>query len=448
MAFFTKEFSTTAGGGSFFVSVEANCSWVITEQSELITVQPSSGSGDSSVLINVSANFSYEDLFHSVTIASEDGTSKDAITISQERVYVVQAESTDMISCEGGEFSVSVKSNDDISEVKTPDWVSFTESRSLTEYTYKFYAEPNKTGKVRQETIELIGDKSYANFKVRQDSYAPTSVTIEDFPAYLIETSFWRYISVEPEYADLSKLEVSFPETGAAKIGDYGGYLISVYMPEYGKYPISIYAGNDTLFRAEPEHLPTNPFASTNPAEAYLGQSEGIAQWTFQSYLYTLESSDVSVIRVVDNRRFEAVGIGTSVISAGIPGTRIHSKRTISVERFAVRVNVGQIKQLEDGSYDVTFSAMIKGPRGFEISDFTVKDKSGAVVFKNEGDTKPAGSDGYTINTPKTNVDFDRKEYSSINSFLSGYKFTATVDIGGNKFQREVYINGYTVSEF
>ncbi len=447
--FLPNELYAVDYGCNISLSITANCPWRITENSDLIELDQMQGTGDATINGRLLPNTGYDALAHQITVTSQDGTSSDLCTINQGPAIKVEISEIDMLPEEGGTFFMPVQTNDVIKDVQTPEWIEFVSSRGLTGYTYTFTAEPNKTGKQREGYVTIEGETGFYDIaSVMQDSYAPTSIIIEDFPAYLTTTSFWRYISVEPEYADLSKLEISFPETGYAKIKEYDESLISVYMPEYGEYPICIYAEKDTIFRAILEHLPTNPFSYAGPDEAFLGQDDGIAQWTYQSSLYTLESSDISVIRVIDNRKFEAVGIGTAVISAGIPETNIHSTCTIRVENFTAKVNAGQIKQLEDGSYDVTFSAMIKGPVGFRISDFIVKDRNGTEIFKNEGTIKPAGPNGYTINTPETNADFDREEYSSINSLLSGYKFLVTVDIDNKKFQREIYVNGYTVSEF
>ena len=447
--FLSNELDAVDYGCNISLSITANCPWRITENSDLVELDQMQGTGDATINGRLLPNTGYDAFAHQITVTSQDGTSSDLCTINQGPAIKVEISEIDMISEEGGTFSMPVQTNDVIKKVQTSEWITFVSSRGLTGYTYTFTAESNKTGKQREGYVWIEGETGfYDSVSVMQDSYAPTSVTVEDFPAYVTTNGFWRFISAEPEYADLSKLEISFPEAGYAKIDKYDDYLINVFMNEYGKYPIRIYAGKDILFQAAPEYLPRYPFSYAGLDEAYLGQNDGIVQWIYQSSLYTLESSDISVIRVVDNRKFEAVGIGTAAISAGIPGTEIHSTCTIRVENFAAKVNVGQIKQLEDGSYDVTFSAMIKGPKGFGISDCTIKDNAGNAIFKSEGTIKQAGPDGYTINTPETNIDFDREAYNSINSLLGGYKFLVTVEINGNKFQREIYVDGYTVSEF
>lgn len=226
VTFLSKQFSTTADGETLSVSIEANCSWVITEQSDLVTVQPSSGNGNASIRINIGKNTSFQDISHIVSLTSEDGSSTDALRISQEKDYAVQTEDSNMINCEGGEFSVPVKSNDNINKVETPEWITFVESRSLSSYTYTFKAEPNQTGAVRKGTIKIIGAKSEAEFEVSQDSYEPISATMElPLIAELSEFPMTIPVIVEPEYADLSKLKV-LTNSGTVSFSN-GGLIIN-----------------------------------------------------------------------------------------------------------------------------------------------------------------------------------------------------------------------------
>lgn len=210
VAFLTSEKSITSEGGSFTVAVEANCPWTISEQSELVSVQQVSGDGSATVRINVGQNTSYDDLSHAVTIVSKNGTSKDALTVKQERTFAVKTEQQDnAISCEGGTFTIPVNTNDNISKVETPEWITFTESRGLEQKSYTFTAGPNKTGSVRTGTIVLSGERSSATIDVSQDSYTPISANlILPDTMELAEFPATSPVDFSPEYADFSKISV------------------------------------------------------------------------------------------------------------------------------------------------------------------------------------------------------------------------------------------------
>ena len=221
VAFLGKQFSVTSEGDSLSVSIEANCPWTISNSHESLSVHPSSGNGSTAIHINVEANTNHVERNFSISIWSDDKTSADELTITQEPYYEVKANSPNVISCEGGELIIPILSNDNIGKTEAPEWITFVESKSLKSYTYKFEAEPNMTGSVRQGAIKLIGLKSEAEVKVTQDSYAPDSV-LAVLPAMveLAEFPLVVPVSIKPEYADLSKLEIRASGCGTATFKD------------------------------------------------------------------------------------------------------------------------------------------------------------------------------------------------------------------------------------
>lgn len=249
VAFLSSEKTVPSEGGSFTVAIEANCPWTISEQSELVSVQQVSGDGNSTVRINVGPNTSYDDLSHAVTIASKNGTSNDMLTVKQERTFAVKAEQQEgTISCEGGTFTIPVNTNDNISKVETPEWITFTESRGLEQRTYAFTAEPNKTGSVRTGTVILSGEKSSATIDLSQDSYTPVSASlILPDTMELTEFPVTSPLEFSPEYADFSKIS-AHTTGGTVQMSDGE---ITVDTDREGQISIVFSAGGQNIGKKE-----------------------------------------------------------------------------------------------------------------------------------------------------------------------------------------------------
>lgn len=215
VAFADETLESPSFGWTYNLNIEANCLWSISTETSGIRIESSSGEGSSTVVLHLMENKTYDDSTHRITITSEDGTSSDILTIVQKAMTGIEVGKTDMISEEGGTFTIPVKTNDEITSVDTPDWITFTSSRALTSYTYEFTAEPNRTGAVRSGTVTLKGKELSKNIEVTQDSYTPTDVEIPELLAssFILEEAKYEDVSITvkatPEYADASKLSVS-----------------------------------------------------------------------------------------------------------------------------------------------------------------------------------------------------------------------------------------------
>lgn len=209
VAFSESELSAGSGPGTITVSVYANCPWMISPGSTGIEIKPAAGEGEYIIAFMLPENKTFDEKTHRITVTSEDGTSSDVLTIVQKAMTGIEVEKIDMISEEGGTFTMPVKTNDEITSVDTPDWITFTSSRALTNYTYSFTAESNKTGAVRRGTVTLKGKEVTRAIEVTQDSYAPDSAWVEVPVCVLRNTNGDYPIHVVPEYADISKVTVT-----------------------------------------------------------------------------------------------------------------------------------------------------------------------------------------------------------------------------------------------
>ena len=209
VAFPEESIESPSCGWTYSLNIEANCPWSIRSESPNIRIEPSSGEGSSTSVLHLPENKTYEDITFRITVTSEDGTSSDFLTIVQKAMTGIETGMTGMISEEGGTFTIPVKTNDEITSVDTPDWITFTSGRALTSYTYSFTAEPNKTGAVRRGTVTLKGKEVTGNIEVTQDSYTPDSAWVEVPVCVRRGTSGDYPIHVVPEYADMSKVTVT-----------------------------------------------------------------------------------------------------------------------------------------------------------------------------------------------------------------------------------------------
>ena len=444
VAFSIKEIKVNEDASKLNIIIDANCPWIISDEKNKTYTNPQSGNGITEATIAVFCNPDYDDKVYTISVTSEDGTSSDILTIRQDATKGLEVENIEMISEEGGVFTIPVNTNDEITKVSTPDWVTFTSSRFLTGYTYSFIAEPNKTGSVRNGSVTISSKKLSKSIFVEQDSYAPTEVKLQQDFSFIPGRKFSSAISIIPEYSDPSKIEMTTSKDCSARIEN--GYLI-IDTQEYGKHELSISSKNGELFYKLFESLPEMPFYS-EPMESYRGQTDINIGWTYYSPLYELKSTDESVICVVDNKKFEAVGFGSAIVSAGIPGTNIYSERNVTVEPFMLKARIGWFGEQFDGSFNVTFTALVEGPTNMTCSGFLVVNRDGYVVIFNNGSIKDFGVFGKSINSSVINIKYDRSKYQNIMDALYGYMFMVKVVIDGKVYQRTVKIDNHVVGSF
>lgn len=85
-----NEFHIQGEGGEFTFTISSNASWSIVVADSWVTTDQSSGSGESSVTIEVSGNYSVQDRSTTITVAS--GSFVETITVSQESLFYSDGE--------------------------------------------------------------------------------------------------------------------------------------------------------------------------------------------------------------------------------------------------------------------------------------------------------------------------------------------------------------------
>ena len=147
-------------GGDDSFEIESNGDWVITNDADWLTIEPSEGKGSCSITLTASASDLYDDRNTVVTVKAGDKTETFTVTQKYVEALLVTKNKFD-IPQEGGEFTVEVQSNISYGIVIDKDcqsWISeVPSSKALNTYTHTFLVESNSNTTKRDGSIEIIG---------------------------------------------------------------------------------------------------------------------------------------------------------------------------------------------------------------------------------------------------------------------------------------------------
>lgn len=432
-------------GEVIYVKVTANCPWYVDNNSELVSIdvlQNEDYSG--TVRISIKDNLSYDDLTHIITITSEDGTSSATLTIYHPCMPRLEYDVLSYnLSAEGGTFELPVRTNDEIISVETPDWITFTSSRSLTNYTYNFIVDSNKTGTIRNGDITLKGKEISKSINLIQDSYSPVEINFtEILPVAVSEKEFCIGFNLYPEYADVSKLKWEASNNCDITISES---KLNIKLNEYGEFLVVASVGEKELCNLKSEYIPETLF---NPTliQVYIGQTVSLNYW-YYSKDYILHTSNPNVVEIISNHSFKVLDYGSYAVSATHPVTGSQGKVEVQVEPFLLESRLAWIGEKSDGSFDVRFTALIEAMEGSFVNGYYVVDKEGRMLSWNQGNIREYGS-GFVIETIDINVKYDRSKYHNICDALDGYVFNVSVTVGGIPYQKRMKVNTYHVGSY
>lgn len=327
VSFTVHEAEVDFEGTRLTIGIQANCPWTITDEANKTITDQKTGTGSITTQVAVFSSSSYDDQTYRITVTSEDGSSSDVLTIRQKAKPAILADNTGLISEEGGTFTIPVKTNDNITSVDTPDWITFTSSRTLTGYTYTFTAEPNKTGAVRKGTVSFKGSDTNGAVEVTQDSFIPTGIDVSSIPdmvpvLFSYETMSVEPVSyklpIEPEYADPSKISVNsqFPTAcDASIVGDSIRLTFKSGSWGYGQYiNFTFFSGGKEIAEKKVEPVRGDIGIIKGRREFYLGEEFEIQVMLPEKY-YTTKVSDTKAIKMLSPNNFRAERTGTYTIS-------------------------------------------------------------------------------------------------------------------------------------
>lgn len=433
-------------GEIIYVQVTANCPWHVDDNSELVNIDILQNEDYSGTIgISIKENLSYDDLTHIITVTSEDGTSSATLTIYHPCMPRLEYDVLSYnLSAEEGTFELPVRTNDEIISVETPDWITLTSSRSLTNYTYNFIVESNKTGTIRNGDITLKGKEISKSINVIQDSYAPVEIDFtEILPVAVSENEFSIGFNLYPEYADVSKLKWEASNNCDITISES---RLNVKLNEYGEFVVSASVGEKELCKLKSEYIPEILF---NPTliQVCVGQTISLNYW-YYSKDYILHSSDPNAVEIIGNHSFKVRDYGSYVVSATHPVTGSHARMEIQVEPFLLESRLAWLGEKSDGSFDVQFTALIQAMEGSFINGYYVVDKEGHVLSWNQGNIREYYDLGFVIETIDINVKYDGSKYHNILDALDGYVFNVSATVDGVPYQKSIKVNTYHVGSY
>ena len=147
-------------GGEDSFEIESNTDWVITNDADWLTVEPSEGKGNGLITLTASASDVYDDRNTVITVRAGDKTETFTVTQKYAEALLVTKNKFD-IPQEGGEFTVEVQSNisyDVLIDEDSQSWITeVPSSKALSTYTHTFSVADNPDTTKRDGCIEIIG---------------------------------------------------------------------------------------------------------------------------------------------------------------------------------------------------------------------------------------------------------------------------------------------------
>lgn len=179
----------------YSINIESNCEWQILTDAQWIDVKDMlSGSGNQKLTFFIKANPEYNGRESYLTINSLDGTVSASIKIKQIGKNGIIAGNTPNnieIQSTGGPFNIDIMTNTETNIKEKPDWIHIQNSRSLSEYSWNFYAEENATGKTRNGIVIISGGEDNIRYSIEQKSIdiLATKIEFEQGESITIDTN-------------------------------------------------------------------------------------------------------------------------------------------------------------------------------------------------------------------------------------------------------------------
>lgn len=304
------------------IEISANCKWTAQSDNKNVTLPIQQGEGDTKLSFKVSANSEYDQRSYTITVVSIDNSSTATLKIHQkEKKGFILDGSSDIskeIPAEGSTFTITANTNIDDIEIQKPDWVSITtpNSRSLEKKQFNFTVMENTEGHERSGTIKIGKNEVYSNIHIKQESYLPTSFSVPDFKNVLFSIGRAAYdISVEPSYADISKLSViSSDESVCIPFFENGKLVLD--FKKYGSANMRVLCGDKVLLVEDVENVsPDFGFNGEYQGEYPIGYEFNV-EMTHPLKYFTFKSSNENVAKITNGNHVFIIGKGEATITA------------------------------------------------------------------------------------------------------------------------------------
>ena len=166
--------------GSTTFDISSNTNWNITENSDWITVNPTSGTNDATITVNYNENTSTLQRTATITISTTNAGTK-TVTISQTGASEYLTVSTSFINIEhpAGSADFQIASNSSWTISTNADWLSLNKTNGSGDATITLYYLEN-TGGIRTASITISNSSTTETISVTQGSNGITSVNNSD----------------------------------------------------------------------------------------------------------------------------------------------------------------------------------------------------------------------------------------------------------------------------
>lgn len=385
VAFSVKEIAVGPDATRMSIIIEANCPWTVTDEKDKTFTEIKQGSGTVETPFIVFTNPDYETKQYTVTVTSEDGTSTDVLTVTQGEAFGMEAGKAELVAAEGGTIDIPVRTNDQVDDVETPDWITFTSSRALTGYTYTFTAEPNKTGSPRTGYISLKGkNHTDSRIEVKQDSYAPTSASIPELPKYAFTgEAVTLDIVPEPEYADDAKLSVKVLYNGKEMKSTYENRKVQFTTGNRGEYTLEFYEGKTLIGSETLDVYDDKVYMQLDCKETCLVGDTINVSVDIPMDMCTIEASaGKEVLKKIDETTYAVTGEGSFTFTATNKLTGYKDKKIVNSKFVLSQSRVECKTSLSEGKMLATFHTEVVSNSVMEYVDYRIFSPDGYLVME------------------------------------------------------------------
>ena len=395
-------------GGEDSFEIESNGDWVISNDADWLTIEPSEGKGSCSIALTASASDLYDDRNTVITVYAGENVETFTVTQKYAEALLVTKNKFD-IPQEGGEFTVEVQSNISYEIVIDEDcqsWISeVPQSKALNTYTHTFSVESNQDTSKREGSIEIIGGNG--------------------------KTETINIYQAQKDELVLSKSEETVPAKGGeVRVQLRSNVDYEVIIPEDVDWVEQIQSdkADELVFNVKP-----NSETSTREAEITVkDRNSELCQ------IFTIVQTSGSI--VLDETYYEVPASGDTldivftsdveyeIIIGEDDASWITYEETDSVDSYQhnLRIFVGPntVNEIRTAEID------IKDKNSDIKATITVRQLTGAIIF--EDSWIEADASGETIRVPfATDIEYEvniPEEYSSWISLVSAVQTKALID--------------------
>lgn len=423
VAFETEQIMVDAEAQSVTVTVQANCPWYLSSDSERAYATSTYGEGTTIIDIVVFKNSSYETGQYTFTLTSEDGSDKATLVVVQDARIKMEISTDGDVPPTGGNYSIYLNTNDAVRCTDIPEWVTHVSSRAVEKQTFILECKPNRTGSPRHATIIFTGKKDDYPVNIKQDSYTPESADFK-IPNMLTEGLItYKYpVTILPVYADWSKLYPELTDGGRVWIEKENVYM---EFPAYGEYTLSVYAA---------EKLVHKQTISVKPVDAVLNIEDGARVCVGENVVLSddncsLRFSDNSLVSKQGDGSYTFVREGKLTIKATNDWSSDMRSATVHIEKVVLDVESTRTT-VSDGK---NFVSVLFTARGADIGDYRFYLTENG--FGNDPiELKTGSSDGQGVKTlyyRTPSESFANSTDDPVAAFFAKYTLHFEADING-----------------